>query len=392
LNYSEVPTNKQYDYIIGGAGLSGLTLALKLFESGLLKEKTLLLIDPNEKSENDRTWSFWAKNKPGLTNLPTNKSWNKALIKSTIQNKVVSLSPYVYYNINGLSYYDFVKERLKAAKNIEWLLDEIKRDNSEEKTVYTKNHELSYNSYFFKSHFYPDEITNLISQDKRDNFFLWQDFLGYRITFDEAKFDVNQFTYMDLTVPQHKGALCFVYVLPFTENTALVEYTIFGKEQKGKAYYKAELETYISEHFGSNYKVKEEEYNKIPMSTSIKIARCYDVIPIGTLAGAVKASTGYSFLRNQWHANHIVEQLKKGSDNFRFPASKRHTFYDKVMINVIASYKAEARNIYEVLYAQDLKLLFKFLDEETTIWEDIKIMRSVPTWPFVKGVWASLMG
>jgi lycopene beta-cyclase len=391
LKHSDIPTHKKYDYIIGGAGLSGLTLALKLYETGLLEKHTLLLIDPSDKSENDRTWSFWNEKLPELTYLPIKNSWDKAVIKSNTLNHTEDLLPYTYYNIEGIDYYNYVKNRLKDATNIEWLKDTIIEDEPHKKEVITASASIAYTHYFFKSHFFSDELSTLLSDKDKSDFFLWQHFLGYKIRFKEDRFKPNQFTYMDMTIPQQQGGLSFMYVLPFSENTALVEYTLFSNKLLERTAYEEMLLSYIKTEFGDDYEIEAEEYNKIPMSTKIKIDRINNVIPIGTLGGVVKASTGYSFLRNLKHATHIVNQLKRGTDNFKYPISKRHQFYDKVLINVIASQKSEGLAVFNALYKNDLKLLFKFLDEETTIWEDLKIMRSVPTWPFIKGVWASLL-
>ena len=51
---------KKYDYIIAGAGLAGLMLALEMSKSSL-KNKKVLLVDKDPKNTNDRTWCFWAK-------------------------------------------------------------------------------------------------------------------------------------------------------------------------------------------------------------------------------------------------------------------------------------------------------------------------------------------
>ena len=51
---------KQFDYIIAGAGAAGLTLAYLLMEYED-REKSILIIDKDSKSTNDRTWSFKRK-------------------------------------------------------------------------------------------------------------------------------------------------------------------------------------------------------------------------------------------------------------------------------------------------------------------------------------------
>ncbi|MGB3774526.1 MAG: lycopene cyclase, partial [Leeuwenhoekiella sp.] len=48
-----------FNYIILGAGLSGLGLAVKFISDPFFKDKKILLLDKEEKLKNDRTWCFW---------------------------------------------------------------------------------------------------------------------------------------------------------------------------------------------------------------------------------------------------------------------------------------------------------------------------------------------
>ena len=52
---------KQYDYIIIGNGLAGFQLALALSQDTFFDNKKIALIDKSDKTENDKTWSFWEK-------------------------------------------------------------------------------------------------------------------------------------------------------------------------------------------------------------------------------------------------------------------------------------------------------------------------------------------
>ena len=51
--------SSHFDYIIIGNGLAGLQLALELSSDAFFNDKQIALIDPSEKLENDKTWSFW---------------------------------------------------------------------------------------------------------------------------------------------------------------------------------------------------------------------------------------------------------------------------------------------------------------------------------------------
>lgn len=382
--------NKEYDYIIGGAGLAGLTLAWKMLDSGLLQGKTLLIIESDTKTKNDRTWCFWAKNEPWLTELPISKTWKNGLIYGRDLELLQDLKPYQYYKIEGVDYYQFILNKIKASENIEWLQDSILSENASLKTITTQTSTFRFKKHLFKGYFLNDQLPDLNNQNKH---FIWQHFLGWKIKTKEPVFYPEQITYMDMRVPEVANGLSFAYILPESEKEALVEYTLFSAELWKKGDYEKALKKYIEQYLKlKDYEIIEEEFNKIPMTTTQFAQREQNIIPIGTLAGTVKPSTGYSFSRNMRHILKIVENLKRGKDDFTFPSQKRHQFYDDVMINVLHTGKATGHKVFTDMYKNNhLTLLFKFLDEETTLWEDLKIMNSVPKWPFIKAVKEELL-
>lgn len=381
---------KKYDYIIGGAGLAGLTLAWKMLDAGLLENKTLLIIESDTKTKNDRTWCFWTKNEPWLTELPISNTWNSGKILAEGFDLVQKLYPYQYFKIEGIDYYQFVLDKIRAAENIAWLQDSILSESATAKEIITKTTTFRFKHYLFKGYFLNNELPDLNNQNKH---FIWQHFLGWKIKSKDPVFNPSQITYMDMRVPEVANGLSFAYVLPESENEALVEYTLFSAELWEKSAYEKALSAYIEQFLElKDYKIVEEEFNKIPMTTTQFASRDQNIIPIGTLAGTVKPSTGYSFSRNMKHILKIVENLKHGKDDFSFPFKKRHQFYDDVMINVLHTGKATGHKVFTDLYQNNhLTLLFKFLDEETTIWEDLKIMNSVPKVPFIKAVKEELL-
>ena len=68
---------KSFDYIICGAGASGLLLANAMIEDKFFRDKKILLIEKDKKSINDRTWGLW-DNKTNVLDSILHKSWNHA--------------------------------------------------------------------------------------------------------------------------------------------------------------------------------------------------------------------------------------------------------------------------------------------------------------------------
>ena len=96
---------------------------------------------------------------------------------------------------------------------------------------------------------------------------LIQHFKGWIIETPGPVFDPGIATMMDFRVHQDRGT-SFAYVLPFTTNRALVEYTLFTKSLLSPEEYDEELRNYIqSIQAISDYKVIAEESGAIPMTT-----------------------------------------------------------------------------------------------------------------------------
>ncbi|WP_296619906.1 lycopene cyclase family protein [Marivirga sp.] len=375
----------KYDYIIGGAGLAGLTLAWQMIENDLLKDKQLLIIDADKKDSNDRTWCFWSEPKIWITELPIKQSWDTAAVKGTDFDLSQKLEPYRYYKIEGIDYYKFIIEKLSKHSQITFIQDVITSEDEEFKLVETQSSTYQYSSYFFKSYFFPEDIRALGNPKKH---FIWQHFYGWKIKTEKAQFNPNEITYMDLQVPEVKGGLSFAYILPESENEALVEYTLFSANLWEEEAYKSSLEHYIQNNLGlKDYSILEVEYNKIPMTNSIFTKKSKSIIPIGTLAGTVKPSTGYSFVRNYNHIQQIIRTLKSDGDDFSISGSKKFRFYDEVLMNVLHTGKSSGHEVFGNLYKKNkLPLLLKFLNEDTSLLEDLKIMNTVPKMAFIKAV------
>jgi lycopene beta-cyclase len=375
----------KFDYIIGGAGLAGLTLAWQMLENQLLEDKSLLIIDADKKENNDRTWCFWSQPNIWISDLPIKHSWDVANVKGSDFDLSQNLNPYRYYKIEGIDYYNFIIEKLKVNPQVTFIQDVILSENAEKQEVKTQKATYFFNSYFFKSYFFPDELKKICSPNKH---FIWQHFFGWKIKTNEDSFHPSAITYMDLSVPEVKKGLSFAYILPESKQEALVEYTLFSAELWQKEEYESALSSYIKDKLGlEDFEIIEQEFNKIPMTNSIFIKRNKNIIPIGTLAGTVKPSTGYSFVRNYNHIQQIINSLKNKKDDFSLSNSKRFKFYDEVLINVLVTEKSSGHEVFGALYKNNkLPSLLKFLNEDTNLWEELKIMNTVPKWSFIKAV------
>lgn len=367
-----------YDYIIAGGGLAGLSLAFYLNHSRL-KNKKILIIDRDAKTANDHTWCFWQKEKSAFEEIVFHR-WKTLWFHGTKNfSELLNFGDYEYKMICAVDFYAFIRKELSRNPNISFIQSEIKSINIETALVKTANGEFIAKEYVFDSF-----ARRNYDNQKYQN--LWQHFVGWTIEIDEDVFVPNEATLFDFRVEQ-KEECRFLYVLPFSPKKALLEFTIFSDNLLEKNEYEFYLKDYISRVLKKeNYKILETESGVIPMSdephTQMPSPK---VVRIGTAGGYVKPSTGYSFARTQKYLQKLVSNLETQHSSLSIQHSFWKTYLDSVLLNVLRTKKHSAADVFTQLFKQnETEQVLKFLDEETNLLEDLRIMRSVPLAPFMK--------
>jgi len=373
-NFLKMSDTLYYDYIIAGAGAAGLNLALAIRQKPALAEKSILILEKDAKNQLDRTWCLWEKQINPLEHI-FYKQWNMGVFYGKNITKTLNFAPYRYKMLQSIDFYRYARQQLSQYPHTFWKQAQI--TGIENDIVYT-------NTQTYKATY----IFNSISQ--LDNFkiqkpyiLLLQHFKGWYIRAEKPIFNPDKMTYMDFRIHQHNDCR-FFYVLPFNEQEALVEYTIFSDKILNAEAYQTELSSYVNQYLNiKNYEILHEEFGVIPMTDFIfPTSSSPFCINIGSYAGQTKPSTGYTFLRTQQHAKKIVNQLAQGLSPVISPTffQKRFSLYDSVMLDVLLHNRCEARLFFDKLFEKNpVQRVFAFLDEETSFREELAIMWSVPT-------------
>lgn len=369
----------QADYIIAGAGCAGLSLALMLKRSGLNLER-VILIDAELKNRNDRTWCFWTKEQNAWYKDIVSKSWSQFEFRSPGLVKQLTLSPYSYQMLRGEDFYNYVNSELASDKRFELRNEKIQELRSTEFGVELTTDENRYRAKLgFNSAFrMPDRRQQHINYV--------QHFKGWVVECDEAVFQPELPVFMDFTFAAREKCE-FYYVLPYSAKRALIEFTGFSKNVLTEESYFKALRFYLEEKLGiQNYRVVEEETGQIPMYESdFRNPFGKFVVNIGTAAGASKTSTGYTFHFIQKHVQQIVNDLQKGMTPRAFQKSPRYKFYDSVLLKVIDQSSLSPSDLFaDILTKNSTKDTLAFLNEESSFAQDLGIMSSVPSLPFIK--------
>ena len=392
-----------YDYIIAGAGGAGLSLLHYLLASPILSNKQILVIDQSLHKTNDRTWCFWEIGDHEFESLVQHR-WDAISIHAESFSKELPTSPFSYKMIQGIDFYNYVMTAAKLKPNVHWVeaaITNITEANADQpqKEVLLEWDGGSAKAKFAFTSILPFQMNNLASASKYDSRnqlsihlpFLWQHFKGRTVTFDQPVFDQKVARLMDFNVPQH-GATAFMYVLPINEKQALVEYTLFSDQILAISEYDKVLNEYLAKHYPDfTYTIQHEEIGAIPMTQQIFSNYNAPIYPIGALGLAIKASTGYAFQFIQQQCKSIVAQLEQGSAINTNVHNTRHRFYDAVLLHVLFYHKMEGAQIFKRIFAKNnAATVFKFLSNTSTLWEDIQIMRSLPTRIFLPAAIAVL--
>ena len=372
---------KDYDYIISGAGAAGLSLLMRLMQHKEFDDKKILVADKAPKNQNDHTWCFW-ENQPGLFEPVVYHQWQHVHFFSNRYSSLIDLRPYSYKMIKSIDFYQYVLKEAEKRTNIIFKYGNIEAAGNEgNKGLIIIDGERYIADFVFNSVFFNKPI---ISAGK---YYLLQHFKGFVIETREPAFNPSKATLMDFRVSQHNGTT-FMYVLPFIENRALVEYTLFTKNLLDESEYNNALHEYISSFLHiKDYTIEEQEFGIIPMTNIRFVKNIGKVINIGTAGGQTKGSTGYTFQFIQKHTEKLVQSLLKYGHPKDEEAlkEKRFKFYDTVLLNILDGNKIPGNEIFTDMFEKNpVDRIFRFLDNETTLEDEINLMGTLPANRFMK--------
>lgn len=355
-----LPENQAFDYAFLGMGCANSLLVMALHKRGLLNNAQILVLEPAQKVRNDRTFCFWLSPEElleaGLEKLISH-SWDK-----------VSFNGQPAQGLNHKKYYYLRAEAL--FEHVQNLLIEVGA---------TWHHEVfSGEPQHLAKHVYDSRPPHweVLSKDQE---LIHQSFFGWLIRTKDPIFDPSTFTMMDFNIEQ-QGHTQFMYVLPFDAHTALIEPTRFSPDKLCQTNASALLESFLAS-FQTSYQILETEQGCIPMcAASFDTQQAHtNVLSTGANAGKLKPSTGYSFVRNLRDVNQIADSLLLNQTFQRKKARARFAFYDRLLLEILHRTPQAGKEIFGRLFARNKAVdVMAFLDEETTVWQEVKLMSSLP--------------
>ena len=112
-----------------------------------------------------------------------------------------------------------------------------------------------------------------------------------------------------------------------------------------------------------------------------------NIINIGSAGGWTKASTGFTFKNVTKKSKGLVSFLQTETNLSKFHKADKFWFYDMLFIDVLFRRNDLGSRVFSSLFKKgNSSLIFKFLDEETTFWEDLQVIWKCPKGLFIRGL------
>ncbi|MGK0382915.1 MAG: lycopene beta-cyclase, partial [Flavobacteriales bacterium] len=208
-----------YDLIIIGAGAAGLSLLLALDD--VEYTQSVKLIERSAGPQNDRIWSFWNNNSiPTYLRAIVTQEWQKWEISADDCNYPMSHPYHRYCSIRSETLINLALERVQAKAHFDIQFDSdvmSVSSASDHALVTTQGGQLT-------ARWVVDTRPPPLKTNHNG---LLQCFYGEEVVTDSDVFNPYTVKLMQQLTSSELG-IEFIYILPFSANHALVEFTCFS--------------------------------------------------------------------------------------------------------------------------------------------------------------------
>lgn len=321
-----------YHFAILGGGVAGVMLSLQLAK--LLPQYKIALLDNSWSNRPRQTFSYFSKDPLAIETatgctLPKS-SFSSWIIQDSANTRLFNSSKFCYNSIDSTDFFATLIQLVKACPNVDLIKTQV---NSQK---YGTSHvEIATTTGSVRAY----QVFSSIADDN-SSAALYQDFVGLRLQSDTAVFDPQVATLMDFTGDTRYGSH-FMYLLPDSTNSALVESTLYRPEGQNpkeiEAFHREWLNRYIGK-LGTKISQTGEERGVLPLSAK-PVDRLINprTIAIGSKGGMLRASTGYALQNIDNDCRIIAESAAQLSQTIGANASNFGT-------NLIAAITSNSRS------------------------------------------------
>jgi len=214
---------------------------------------------------------------------------------------------------------------------------------------------------------------------------LQQVFLGVEIELDEpSKVDTATAELMTDMRLVH-GEFCFTYVLPYTATRLLVEVTFFARTIPDRSVLEAELNSLLNKRGWQQARVVRREYGALPMGLPMAAELPGQPRRAGMAGGALRASSGYGFLRIQRWAEQCARHYLATGEVVGHPKTGFvWRWMDQLFLDVIVTDAKLAPMLFDqMLQKTEPSRFVRFMSDQANWWDCLLIVACLPKRPFL---------
>lgn len=371
----------EFDAVIAGGGLSGLSLAAHLAANGWGDRSVLVVDDPRARPP-AVSWGFWSA-EPGLLGAAAYRTYEQVRVHAAGTSRLLPLGRYRYRVVRRIDLCAAVRTILGRAPGFRFVDGHVDRvyDDGDGASVTLDGRTIRCGWAF-------DSVTAAPASTPVDARLA---FAGWEIRCARPVFDPATPVLFDFRSPQAGGSR-FVYILPDDPYRALVEMTAFVPRRAHPPSL-VERRTALAEYLTGvlrcgDYHIARAESAVLALRTHPPRRATGRVLTIGASAGLVKASTGYAYQRIQRDSAAIAKSLVQYGHPFGVrPPRRRYRLLDAVLLNVLDRDPAQLELAFARLFeANPADRVLRFLDEDTNPMDVLRLMASLPAAPYLRAL------
>ena len=370
-----------YDVVFAGAGLAGLSLAVRL--AALPDPPRIALIDPRSNPPRDRTWCHWQLHEHPFTAAVTHR-WYHWEVCGMNRPAAARRSPHPYTRIPSDRFFQVAAGKLSDLSHVQFYngCSVAHMDESPDGAIlHLTDGRTICSDWVFDSR----PVLNCNAPWR-------QIFRGLELHSNAANLNKEKVTLMDFVSAGGEG-IRFFYVLPLDAHTALVEDTWLVHGGQTPPLNNESILNYAREKLAPvDWTIRHQEEGNLPMGqtlpTRYPLPRNHHprIIPWGTPAGALRASSGYAFSRIQRASDRMTEAWQKNGRPD--PACVRESplldRMDRVFLRAMARHPEQAPDFFCRLFDRvPPGALIRFLESEPLAADLWHVMRALPAAPFL---------
>jgi lycopene beta-cyclase len=362
------------DVVILGAGLAGLTLAARLArECSALR---VVLVEPRTIYHDDRSWCFWRPEQHDLSHL-VSRRWNTWTFSDaagkTVRHRVPGLA---YQYVRGSDFYASAQADIAESARVELSLG-VRADSV---TAVSGGVRVETSAGTLLARQVID------TRPRAAPAMLYQSFVGLELECDRPlPFDPNEVTLMGSLASDAEG-LSFVYALPLGPNRAIIEWTRFGTSPIQRDRLNRELDQILAGLGLADVRRVRTEGGVLAMGLGRHAALPIEgVVHAGNAGGALRAASGYGFLRIARWAELCTERLLAGREAIGHPEEPRlRRTFDRIFLQAVRA-NPERTAEYFLALARGVPpaALVRFLSDGARASDYARIISSLPWSPFI---------